>query len=128
MISTLTATRPGGDVGARRRAGAWLLLAFAVAVTASSLSHPAHAAATNLLTAFLLWRMWRGVTWSCTLLISLSCISAGFAAGIVFAIALGATGIVARSLAALALYAVVGAILCRPSVATLAGRRRSRIA
>jgi hypothetical protein len=123
MSTTLSVGRPVRDVGSRRRAGAWLLLAFAVAVTASSIGHPAHETATNVVTLFLLWRIWRGATWSRYLLISLSCISAGFAVGIMVGIALGATGIVTRSLAMLALYAIAGAMLCTPSVVNLRSSR-----
>jgi ABC-type nitrate/sulfonate/bicarbonate transport system permease component len=125
MSSLVTTGRPGGEVDTRRRAGLWLLLALAAAVSASYLGHPAHQGATNLVTAFLLWRIWQRATSSRILLISLSCISAGFAIGIVFGIALGATGIVTRSLLMLALYSIVGAILCTPSVAQLAASPRT---
>jgi len=104
----------------RRAAAGLLLLAWTVAAAASYLGDPTREFAPKLATAFLLWRIWRGASWSRYLLISLSCISAGFALGLVFGIALGATGIVTRSLPMFALYAVVGLLLCTPPVRRLA--------
>jgi hypothetical protein len=71
-------------------------------------------------TAFLLWRVWRGATWSRNLLIGLSCVSAGFAVGLSVAMVLGGTGIVTSAVVMFALYAGVGLLLCAPSVHGLA--------
>jgi len=97
MSAVLPAGWPAGS--SRRLAAGLLLLAWAATVAASYLGDPAHALAPRLLTAFLLWRIWRGANWSRYLLIGLSCISAGFAVGLAAVTALGATGVVARSVA-----------------------------
>ncbi len=121
MSVMLTVGGPVRVAGSGRRAGAGVLLAaWAVAVAASYLGEPTPQFTPKLVTAFLLWQVWRGASWSRYLLISLSCISAGFAVGLAFGIALGATGIVTRSLAMFALYAVVGLLLCTPPVRRLA--------
>ena len=121
MSVGLTVGGPVRVAGSGRRAAAGvLLLAWAVAVAASYLGEPTPQFAPKLVTAFLLWQVWRGASWSRYLLISLSSISAGFAVGLGFGIALGATGIVTRSLPMFALYAVVGLLLCTPPVRRLA--------
>jgi ABC-type nitrate/sulfonate/bicarbonate transport system permease component len=129
MTSTPAVGGPAGAGGSTRRAAAGLLLtAWAVAVTASYLGDPAHELAPKLVTAFLLWRIWRGASWSRNLLIGLSCVSAGFAVGLAVAIALGATGIVTSALVMFALYAGVGVLLCTPPVRGLARSPRTMIA
>jgi hypothetical protein len=117
-VSSLPATTqpPGSD---RRLAVGLLLLAWMVTVVASQLGDPAHALGLRVVTAFLLWRIWRGANWSRYLLIGLSCISAGFAVGLAAMIALGATGIVAHSMAMFSLYAAVGGLLCLAPVRCL---------
>jgi flagellar biosynthesis protein FliQ len=97
-----------------------LVVCWVVAVAASYVGDAGHGFVPKLVTAFLLWRVWRGATWSRYFLIGLSVVSAGLAIGLSFAIMLGATGIVARSLAMFGLYAVVGALLCAPSISRLA--------
>jgi ABC-type nitrate/sulfonate/bicarbonate transport system permease component len=112
--------RQGGGT-ARVLVAAWLL-----AVAASVIGHPEHAAPANLITAFLLWRIWRGATWSRHLLVTLSCMSGGFAAGIGVAIVAGATGIVTSAPLMLVMYAGVGVLLTLPSVRGLARPTASR--
>jgi ABC-type nitrate/sulfonate/bicarbonate transport system permease component len=121
---------PVGSCSAGRRATAgWVLVAaWLLAVGASLIGQPAHPVASNLLTAFLLWRIWRGATWSRHVLIALSCVSAGFAAGLALAIAAGATGIVTSALLMLVMYAGVGVLLSLPTVRGLARPVTSRSA
>jgi ABC-type nitrate/sulfonate/bicarbonate transport system permease component len=128
MTSTLAVTGRGAGGSTRRAAAGLLLAAWAVAVMASYLGGPAHELAPKLVTAFLLWRIWRGATWSRDLLIGLSCVSAGFAVGLAIAIVLGATGIVTSALVMFALYACVGVLLCAPPVRALAGSPRTMVA
>jgi hypothetical protein len=97
-----------------------LVACWAVAVVATYVGETNHGFAPELVTAFLLWRVWRGGTLSRYFLIGLSVVSAGLAAGLSLAIMLGATGIVVRSLAMFGLYAVVGALLCAPPISRLA--------
>ena len=52
----------GLTVGQRAGAGWVLVAAWLLAVVGSVIGHPEHATAANLITAFLLWRIWRGVT------------------------------------------------------------------
>ena len=127
MTSTLAVGGRGAGGSTRRAAAELLLAAWAVAVTASYLGGPAHELAPKLVTAFLLWRIWRGASWSRSLLIGLSCVSAGFAVGLAIAIALGATGVVTSALAMFALYAGVGVLLCTPPVRALARSPRTMI-
>jgi hypothetical protein len=120
MTASVTVGGPGETVRARRSAAALLVAGWAVAVVASYAGEPNHRAfALQLVTAFLLWRVWRGGRWSRCFLIGLSVVSAGLAAGLSLAIMLGATDIVARSLAMFGLYAVVGALLCAPPIRRL---------
>ena len=129
MTSTLALGGRDDAGGSTRRAAAVLLVtAWAVVVTASYVGGAAHELAPKLVTAFLLWRIWCGARWSRNLLIGLSCVSAGFAAGLAIAIALGATGIVISALVMFALYAGVGVLLCTPPVRGLARSPRSMIA
>jgi ABC-type nitrate/sulfonate/bicarbonate transport system permease component len=128
MTSTLAVAGRGAGGPTRRAAAGMLLTAWAVAVTASYLGGPTHELAPKLVTAFLLWRIWRGATWSRNLLIGLSCVSAGFAVGLAIAIALGAAGIVTSALVMFALYASVGVLLCTPPVRALARSPRTMIA
>jgi hypothetical protein len=118
VVSSLLAITPprGSD---RRLAVGLLLLAWVVTVVASQLGDPAHALGPRVVTAFLLWQIWRGAAWSQYLLIGLSCISAGFAVGLAVVIALGATGIVAHAVVMFCLYAVVGGLLCLAPVRRL---------
>jgi len=126
MSVMLTVGGPVGVAGSSRRAAAGLLLlAWTVAAAASYLGDPTREFAPKLATAFLLWRIWRGASWSRYLLISLSCICAGLAVGLAFGIAFGATGIFTRSLVMFALYAVVGGLLCAPPVRRLARSPRA---
>lgn len=99
---------------------AWVLLvaSWGLAILASSLGG-GHQPALGLVTAFLLWRVWRGTSWSRHLLVGLSCISAGIALGLAIAIAFGATGIVGASLAMFGLYAVIGGLLSTAPVRSL---------
>jgi hypothetical protein len=107
-------------VGQRADAGRVLVAAFLLAVAASVIGHLEHAAAANLITAFLLLRIWRGATWSRHVLVALSCVSGGFAAGIGIAIlAAGAAGIVTSALLMLVIYSCVGVLLSLPSVRAL---------
>jgi cell division protein FtsW (lipid II flippase) len=119
MTATLTAGRRGEPAPAGRSAAALLIAGWVVAVVASYVGEPDHGLTLKLVTAFLLWRVWRGATWSRYFLIGLSVVSAGLAAGLSLAIMLGATGIVTRSLAMFGLYAVVGALLCAPPIRRL---------
>ena len=128
MTSTLAVGGRGAGGSSRHAAAGLLLTAWAVAVTASYLGDPAHELAPKLVTAFLLWRIWRGATWSRNLLIGLSCVSAGFAVGLAIAIALGATGIVTSALVMFALYACVGVLLCTPPIRGLVRSPRTMIA
>ncbi|HJQ02831.1 MAG TPA: hypothetical protein VJ851_14645 [Jatrophihabitans sp.] len=121
MSSTSAVGWPGSLGGSSRRLAVGLLLgAWALAVAASYLGSPAHELAPKLVTAFLLWRIWRGATWSRNLLIGLSCVSAGFAVGLSVMIVLGATGIVTSAVVMFALYAGVGVLLSTPPVRGLA--------
>lgn len=97
-----------------------LLAAWALAAIASSLGNPAHQLPPKLLTAFLLWRIWRGAIWSRHLLIGLSCVSAGVALALTTAIALGATGIVTSAIVMFALYVGVGVLMSLPRIRELA--------
>jgi hypothetical protein len=128
MTSTLAVTGRGAGGSTRRAAAGLLLAAWAVAVMASYLGGPAHELAPKLVTDFLLWRIWRGATWSRDLVIGLSCVSAGFTVGLAVAIALGATGIVTSALVMFALHASVGGLLCTPPVRALARSPRPMIA
>jgi hypothetical protein len=117
----MTAVPVGGlNAGQRTAAGKVLIAAWVLAVSASLVGQPAHAAASNFLTAFLLWRIWRGATWSRYVLVALSCVSAGFACGLTLAIVAGATGIVTPALLMLVMYASVGALVSLPTVRGLA--------
>jgi hypothetical protein len=111
---------PGGWASHSRRV-AWLLLvaSWILTILASSLDGGRHQPTLAIVTAFLLWRIWRGASWSRRLLVGLSCISAGVAVGLAIAIAFGATGIVVASLAMFGLYAVVGGLLCAAPVRSL---------
>lgn len=120
MTASITVGAPGGAARTSRSAAALLIASWVVAVVASYAGEPNNRLAVNLVTAFLLWRVWRGGRWSRSFLIGLSVVAAGLAAGVSFAIMLGATGIVVRSLAGLWLYAVVGALLCAPQISRLA--------
>jgi hypothetical protein len=118
--ATITVGRPGEPARAGRSAATLLIACWVVAVVATYVGEPSHGFAPKLVTAFLLWRVWRGARWSRYFLICLSAVSAGLAAGLSFAITLGATGIVVRSLAMFGLYALVGALLCAPPISRLA--------
>ena len=119
--SVMTATFTVGGPGRASGSAAGLLIAgWMVAAVAAYVGEANHGLAPTLVTAFLLWRVWRGATWSRYVLIGLSFVAAGFAAGLSLAIMLGATGIVTRSLAMFALYAVVGALLCARPISRLA--------
>jgi hypothetical protein len=121
MTSTSAVGWPSSVGGSSRRLAAGLLLAaWTLAVAASYLGSPAHESAPKLMTAFLLWRTWRGATWSRNLLIGLSCASAGFAVGLSVVIVLGATGMVTSAVAMFVLYAGVGVLLSTPPVRGLA--------
>lgn len=120
MTAAITLGGPGERSRTSRSAAGLLIAGWAVAVVASYVGEASHGLAPTLVTAFLLWRVWRGATWSRYFLIALSVVSAGLATGLSFAIILGATGIVGRSLAMFALYAVVGALLCAPPISRLA--------
>lgn len=72
------------------------------------------------MTAVLLWRIWRGATWSRWVLTALSYVSAALAGVIVFGISLGAQGMNTQGLPTYCLYAAVGGLLCTPSVRCLA--------
>ena len=102
-----------------------LITAWAVTFVAADLGGPAHQAAPKIGTAFLCWRIWSGATWSRNLLIVVSSVSAGLAAGLSAMMVSGASGIVTSKLVMFVLYAGVGALLCAPSVRNLA-RRKSR--
>jgi hypothetical protein len=121
-------TVPVASRTVRQRAGAGrvLVAAWLLAVAASVIGHPEHAAAANLITAFLLFRIWRGAMWSRHVLVTVSCVSGGFAAGIGIAIVAGATGIVTSALLMLVIYAGVGVLLSLPSVRALAQPTPSR--
>jgi len=112
----------------RALAAGLLVAAWVTAVAASQFGSFAHGFAVNLVTALLLWRIWRGAGWSRNLLIVLSCISAGFVVGLTVGILLGATGINTSALVMFVLYAGVGALLCAPPVRALVRRPRSVIA
>src|SRR5215475_12006293 len=120
MTATMTVGGPGQPLRAGPGAATLLIAAWVVAVVATYLGDPSHGLAPKLVTGFLLWRVWRGGTWSRSFLIGLSAVSAGLAAGLSLAIMLGATGVVGRSLAMFGLYAVVGALLCAPPIRRLA--------
>ena len=117
-MSAISASYGPGRQASHSRRVAWVLLmtSWGLTVLASTLGGGAHRAGFALVTAFLLWRIWRGASWSRQLLVALSCISAGFAAGLVIAMAFGATGIVLTSLVMFGLYAVAGALLCTTPV------------
>lgn len=108
-------------------AGVILLVSFGLVVAASSLGGPSHALAPKVVTAFLLWRIWRGAVWSRGLLVAVSCVALGFTIALGGMAALGAPGIVLRSVFMFALYAGAGALLCVPAVRALA-RPASRAA
>lgn len=114
-----SAARNGPADAARTAAAVLLFLAWEVAAAAEIIGSAAHDLAPKLLTAFLLWRIWRGADWSRWLLIALSTVSAGFAGGLAAAIALGATGINSAAMAMFTLYSVVGLLLCTPPVRRL---------
>ena len=116
----LTVRPTASGAAAENLARPLLLAGWLLAVAASVIGHVEHAAIANLITAFLLWRIWRGATWSRHVLMTLSTVSAGFAAGIGIAIVAGATGIVASAVIALVMYAGVGALLSLPNVRALA--------
>ena len=120
MTATMMVGRPGNPVRAARSAAALLITCWVVAVVASYVGDASHGFAPKLITAFLLWRVWRGARWSRYVLIGLSAVSAGLAIGLSFAIILGATGIAVRSLPMFGLYAVVGALLFAPPIIRLA--------
>jgi len=120
MTATMMVGRPGNPVRAARVAAGLLIACWVVAVVASYVGHASHGFAPKLITAFLLWRVWRGARWSRYVFIGLSAVSAGLAIGLSFAIMLGATGIAVRSLAMFGLYALVGALLCAPPISRLA--------
>jgi hypothetical protein len=101
-------------------AGPVLIAAWLLTLAASVIGHPEHAAVADLITAFLLWRIWRGATWSRHILIMLAAVAGGLAAGIGIAILAGATGIVASAVIALVMYAGVGVLLALPDVRRLA--------
>jgi hypothetical protein len=123
MTATITFGGPGQPVRSGRSAAALLIACWVVSVVGAYVGEANHGLAPKLVTAFLLWRVWRGGQWSRYFLIGLSVVSAGLAAGLSFAVMFGATGIVARSIAMFALYAVVGALLCAPPIS---GRARQR--
>lgn len=115
--------------GSTRPAAAGLLVAaWVVAVAASHVGRPAHEPTLNLVTALLLWRIWRGAGWSRNLLIGLSCVSAGLFVGLTVGILLGATGINTSALVMFVLYAGVGVLLGTPPVRALVRPPRSVIA
>lgn len=100
-------------------AGGVLLLAWTLAVAASVLGHHRGTTAA-LVTAFLLWRIWRGATWSRWVLVTLCAVAGALAAAMGIALALGAPGIVTSTAVAMLIYGAVGALLCLPSVRRLA--------
>jgi hypothetical protein len=120
MTATLTLGGPGARGRTSGSAAGLLIAGWVVAVAAAYVGGANHGLAPKLVVAFLLWRVWRGGTWSRNLLIGLSVVSAGLAAGLSFVMIFGATGIVTRSVAMFALYAVVGALLCAPPISRLA--------
>jgi hypothetical protein len=115
----MTARAVPGARSARATGAGILVTAWGVAVAASWFGSSAHELTPNLVTAFLLWRIWRGATWTRYVLTALSCLAAGIAGGVALGIALGATGVVISSLVMFALYAVVGALVCTPPVRRL---------
>lgn len=96
-----------------------LFLAWGLAVVATSVGEPGHGLSLKLVTAFLLWRVWRGARWSRHVLVALSTVATGLAGGLVLAIELGATGINTHAIVMFAMYAAVGPLLCTPPVRRL---------
>lgn len=109
----------------RTVAAGLLVAAWVTAVVASQFGSFAHSFAVNLVTALLLWRIWRGAGWSRNLLIVLSCVSAGFVVGLMVGVLLGAAGINTSVLVMFVLYAGVGSLLCAPPVRALVRPPRS---
>jgi hypothetical protein len=124
------ATVWGNDMAAityptQRRTTALVLLlaAWALALGAERLGDRHHAVALTI--AFLLWRIWRGGTWSRTWLTAFSTLSAALGVAMLTGLAVGARGLVLSTLWASLLFAGVGVIVNTPAVRRLAHRADS---
>jgi hypothetical protein len=100
----------------RSSAVALLLLAWVLAVCATHIGQSGNHSGAATITAFLLWRIWRGGAWSQVLLTTMSLIAAVVGTAMIIGLALGAQGLVSPTLWASLLFAGMGIVINAPTV------------